>query len=71
MKPEMLKKLRDGETLRLFDNKSRMFHQFQLNKNEDFICWKYFISYDKQNWVEQNTYLSLHDVDKLLTKIKN
>lgn len=59
---ETIKHLRDGHSLHLFDRKERLFHTFQLNKKAHFICWQRFVSKDRNNWREWNSYLSLKDV---------
>ena len=68
MKPELLQKLRNKKPVRLFKNymgKKAFFH-IQLNKKAETICWQRFVSADKQNWIELNSYLSLHDVANII-----
>jgi len=70
MTKEQLIKLRNRQPLRLYDRVNKIFVQIQLNKKETkFVCWQRFHSLDKRNWVEQNSYLSLKDVDSILKKI--
>lgn len=71
MTTEQLKKLRIKEPLRLFDTANKMFVTIQFNKKETkFVCWQRFHSLDRRNWVKQNDYLSLKDVDQILNSIK-
>lgn len=54
--------LQAGKPLRLFDNKERHYVQFQRNRKTNRICWQRFISKDKVNWHEVNSYLDLNEV---------
>lgn len=57
-----IKTLRDRHSLKLFDRKEKLFIHLQLNKKETgFICWQRFVSKDRRNWKEWNSYLSLKD----------
>jgi len=70
MKKETLSKLRQGGSLTLLKNYmgKRMFFKIQLNKNKKRICWQRFVSGDRQNWIELNSCLSLHDIQGILTQ---
>jgi hypothetical protein len=70
MNKEQLKKLRDRDSLKLFDKKNKLFVRIQLNKKEAFICWERWVSKDKSNWVNWNLCLSLKDVANVLNDIK-
>lgn len=65
----MIKKLRDGNKIRLYDSHERLFIQFQLNKNENNICWERWVSADQRNWVNHNLFLSLKEVDAIHSNI--
>ena len=58
---KQIKKLRNGEHLRFWDKQEKLFVRIQLNKKENFICWQRFVSKDKTNWQEWNSYLALKD----------
>jgi hypothetical protein len=62
--------LRNGKDLILFDRIEKMFVGFKLNSNEKMICWKRLVSKDKHNWIVWNEYLSLKDVDAIITELK-
>jgi hypothetical protein len=70
MTTQNLKKLRNGKDLIIFDRIERMFVGFKLNTKEKNICWKRLVSKDKRNWIVWNEYLSLKDVDSIITELK-
>jgi hypothetical protein len=65
----IIKKLRNKESVRLWDTSEKLFHHIQLNKKEKFICWERWVSKDRRNWVNWNLYLSLKDIKNLHNKI--
>ena len=70
MKATQLSKLRNRQSICLYDKANKIFVLIQFNKTEkDFVCWQRFHSLDKRNWVNQNHYLSLKDVDQILKSI--
>jgi hypothetical protein len=66
---EQLSKLRNGNRLKLFDKKNKLFTTIQLNKKDDRICWERWVSKDRINWVNHNMYLSLKDIKQITTSI--
>lgn len=66
---EFVSKLRNGETIKMYDKARNLFHAIQLNKNENFICWERFVSKDKRNWTKWNSTLSLKEAVSLREKI--
>lgn len=70
---DIIKKLRDGERVILFDSSSKRFIQLQINKADNRICWERWVSLDKSNWVCHNKFLSLKEVVQLINenKLKN
>ena len=70
MTTQNLIKLRNGKDLILFDRIEKMFVGFKLNTNEKMICWKRLVSKDKNNWIVWNEYLSLKEVDAIITELK-
>ena len=70
MTTQNLNKLRNGKDLILFDRTEKMFVGFKLNSNEKIICWKRLVSKDKRNWIVWNEYLSLKEVDAIITELK-
>jgi hypothetical protein len=71
MTSEQFGKLRNGQTLHLFDTDRKEFVALQINKSESsFICWKRLVSKDRKNWVTQNLYLSLRDCRTVVDDIK-
>lgn len=67
---QFLSKLRNRKCINVFDTKEKTFMKIQLNKKENFICWERYVSKDRQNWVLHNSYLSLHDIENILNKIR-
>ncbi|HXS59733.1 MAG TPA: hypothetical protein VN703_02855 [Candidatus Sulfopaludibacter sp.] len=65
-----IKKLRDRESLRIWDKSDRMFIHIQINKKEHYTCWERFISKDKRNWIKLNGFLSLQDVWNILKTLR-
>lgn len=63
---EVIKKLRKGESIRLY--REKMFTTIQLNRNSDKICWERHVSVDKKNWTVWNEFLSLKDVIKIYSE---
>jgi len=71
MKPEVLKKLRNRQPLRLWDSGNKLFVHIQYNAKENgFVCWERWVSKDKTHWVNHNLYLSLHDVNNIINSLK-
>lgn len=70
MTVQNLLSLRNGKDLIIFDRIDRMFVGFKLNTKEKNICWKRLVSKDKRNWIIWNEYLSLKDVDSIITELK-
>jgi hypothetical protein len=70
MTAQNLIRLRNGKDLILFDRIERMYVGFKLNSNEKMICWKRLVSKDKRNWIVWNEYLSLKEVDAIITELK-
>lgn len=70
MTAQNLNCLRNGKDLILFDRIERMFVGFKLNTTEKNICWKRLVSKDKHNWIVWNEYLSLKEVDTIITELK-
>lgn len=67
-----VKTLRDRKPLDFFEKKTKYFIHFQLNKKEkSFVCWQRFVSLDRKNWREWNSYLSLKDVLNCISQINN
>ena len=64
--PKIINKLRNRESLKLFDNKNKYFVRIQLNKKSKFICWERWVSKDRNNWIKHNEYLSLKDIIQIL-----
>jgi len=64
-----VKALRDKKPLKLFDSETKYFHHLQLNKYADKICWQHFVSTNKKNWQEWNSYLSIKDVLSIRAKV--
>ncbi len=71
MKTSQILRLRNKETLNLFDRTNKLFVKIQLNKTTKFICWQRFTSKDKNNWVKQNESLRLKDVLNILETYKS
>ena len=70
MEVGILKKLRDKESIRLWDNQAKLFYNIQFNHKETkFVCWERWVSKDKRTWVNWNLYLSLKDIDNIIKKI--
>jgi hypothetical protein len=70
MTTQNLLSLRNGKDLIIFDRIERMFVGFKLNTKEKNICWNRLVSKDKRNWIVWNEYLSLKDVDSIITELK-
>ena len=71
MTTQNLIRLRNGKNLIFFDRIERMFVGFKLNKNEKNICWKRLVSKDQRNWISWNEFLSLKDVDSIITELNS
>lgn len=68
----MLQSLRRRERHTLYCTTDKLFHTFQINKEENgFICWKRLVSKDKRNWIEWNSYLSLKDCMRISERISS
>ena len=63
---DRLKKLRNKQSLILFDTNTKLFHRIVFNGKESFICWRWLLSKDKRKWVEQNSFLSLKEVSRVI-----
>lgn len=70
MHTERLIKLRNRQPIKLWDSLNKKFVHLQLNKTDERICWERWESKDKFNWVNQNKYLSLKDVQRVLSQVK-
>ena len=70
MTAQNLNRLTNGKDLILLDRIERMFVGFKLNTTEKNICWKRLVSKDKRNWIVWNEYLSLKEVDAIITELK-
>lgn len=68
-KLKIIKKLRDGEHIRFYNSKEKLFVQIQLNKQEKRICWERWVSKDKRNWVNWNYYLDMKSVLQVVEQI--
>lgn len=68
-KLEIIKKLRNKESIRFFNTKDKTFVHIQLNKQEKRICWERWVSKDKRNWVNQNYYLDMKSVLQVVEDI--
>jgi hypothetical protein len=59
---DTVKTLRNKENITYFDKERKEFILITYNKDEEFVCWKKFVSKDRRNWVNHNLYMSLKDV---------
>lgn len=62
---EIVKHLRNRQPIKTYGFASggqRVFTHYQINLAVKNICWQRFISKDRHNWIEINSYLSLKDV---------
>ncbi len=66
---EIIKKLRDGEPIKLY--REKMFIQIQLNKRDKGIHWERWVSIDQRNWMNWNLFLSLKEVLTIIDNGKN
>lgn len=55
-------KLRNRESVTLWDSSQKLFIRIQLNKSDNRICWQRFVSTNRRNWTKWNDYLRLKDV---------
>ncbi len=69
MKTETVNRLRHGQPLKLFLNKT--FYQYQLNKDADRICWERYASTDKRNWIKQGEYFTLKSINQFIKSHEN
>ena len=68
-KLKIVKKLRDGENLNLFDKNKKLFVRIQLNKQEQRVCWERWVSRDRKGWVNWNYYLDIKSVLQVVEEI--
>lgn len=67
---DLVRKLRNRQTVRFFDRNNKIFIAFCINRNEKCsVFWEKHVSLDKRNWVKQNEYLSLKDVLRIVDRI--
>jgi hypothetical protein len=59
---ELVSKLRNRIVIDKYDYGQGYYLKFQLNKKHNKIAFQLFVSRDKINWVEQNSYLSIKDI---------
>ncbi len=57
-----IKRLRDKETVKIFDRQRKVFTAIVFNPTEKHVRWKRFESKDQRHWVCINECLSLKDV---------
>ena len=57
-----IKRLREKQTIKLFDRTRKVFTAIVFNPVEKFVCWKRFESKDQRHWICINECLSLKDV---------
>ena len=70
MNTNHLQLLRDRKPLSLFDRTEKLFTQFQFNfKENDFVCWKRYVSKDRRNWICWNEFLSLKDINSIINQM--
>jgi len=70
IKPDVIQKLRNRQSLRFFNGERKSFNHFQINQKENKVYWERYESLDKMNWVLQNSYLTLKDVIHWIVKNK-
>lgn len=67
---EVIKTLRHGGVLNMWDRKEKLFVKFQRNKQETgFVCWQRFVAKTKGYWINWNEYLSLKEVLQIREQI--
>lgn len=62
----LIRKLRNREAINQFNPATKVFTKIQLNRKAGFICWQRFVSLDRRNWIEQQSYLSIKGVIQLI-----
>ena len=67
---EIVKKLREGRRVTIFDSSTKTFIRFRLNPSEKRVCWVKEVSLDKRNWVIHSGFYSLHNVVKSINDNK-
>jgi len=67
---ELVSKLRNCEVINKYDYEQKYFVKIQLNKKHNRIAFQRFVSKDRNNWVEHNSYLSIKDVIFYNAKMK-
>lgn len=69
----VVRKLREGRRVIIFDGTTKTFYRFRLNPSEKRVFWIKEASLDKRNWVIQNTFFSLKYVMQNIynNKVKN
>lgn len=65
----ILLRLRNRENIKVWDRSNKMFIHFQLNKKDGHICWERWYSKDRSNWVKQNSYLTLKETIREISKL--
>lgn len=77
MKTDIVKRLRNKESIKLFDSSAKRFIRIQLNKSFKEICWERWVmaagSTHANRWVQHNSCLSLKEVINIINenKLKN
>jgi len=66
---DFISRLRYGESINLFDRKTKLFHHIQINRKEKRVCWERYVSSDKKNWIKWNVCLSIKDILSLRAEI--
>ncbi len=62
----IIQKLRNRKPVDFY-NSDKKFMKIQINKKTNNICWQRFVSSDKKNWIEQNSYLNLKEVMQVIS----
>lgn len=65
----LVKRLRNRESVKLFNSIKKEFYQFQINNNSKRIHWEMFVSKDRKNWIKLNSYVSLSEIIHFRNKI--
>jgi hypothetical protein len=67
---ELVSKLRNKQVINKYDYEQKYFVKIQLNRKYNKIAFQRFVSLDKNNWVEHNSYLSIKDIVFYNAKMK-
>jgi hypothetical protein len=59
---ELVSKLRNSKVINLYDYEQKYFVKIQINRTYEKIAFQRFVSKDKNNWVEHNSYLHITDI---------